>query len=75
MILQRDRKLSCWRLKNTDGLDFIYTLLDRTEMAMIDNNKKIVYFNSLYKDKFPTLRKQIQRLYKDFEFSEYCNMI
>lgn len=37
MILQRDTKLSCWRLPNTDSIDFIYTLLDRTEMAMIDS--------------------------------------
>lgn len=72
MIYKKNTKLTCWEVSNKDTI-YYYTYLDKKEIAMIDIKNNIVYLNTSYKNKYPTLQKKIKSYYKDF--SEYCNMI
>lgn len=74
LILKKDSKLNCYISKEEDT-DYIYSLLDKIEICMINHKEKTIYFNTDYIGKFPLLEKRIKSKYKDYYISEYCNVV
>lgn len=50
------------------------TMKDKIELGWLDKNKNILYLNDDYKDKFKTIKKQIEKDYNPVKIENYINM-